>query len=94
MPGISAGGASAKRSQACSRVSTTKPAGFSASEATLATSLLGPMPTEQVSCVARLDLGDQAAHGRARRVQPVEIEIRLVQADHLDALDVLAHEAP
>jgi hypothetical protein len=54
MPGTSAGGEEAKRWQACSRVSTTKPAGFSASEATLATSLLGPMPTEQVSSVAAL----------------------------------------
>ena len=54
MPGTSPGGACAKREQACSRVSTTKPAGFSASEATFATSLFGPMPTEQMSCVAAL----------------------------------------
>ena len=54
MPGTSAGERPAKRSHACSRVSTTKPAGFSASEATFATSLLGPIPTEHVSCVARL----------------------------------------
>ena len=48
MPGSSRAGAAAKRAHASSRVSTTKPAGFSASEATLATSLLGPIPTEQV----------------------------------------------
>ena len=38
------------------------------------------------------DLGDQPAHGGARRVQPVEVEIGLVEADDLDALDVRAHE--
>ncbi len=54
MPGTSPGREDAKRSQACSRVSTTNPAGFSASEATLAISLLGPIPTEQTSCVAAL----------------------------------------
>ena len=54
MPGISRGGASAKRSHACSRVSTTKPCGFSASEATLATSRFGPMPTDAVSPVSAL----------------------------------------
>ncbi len=43
--------AEAKRAHACSRVSTTNPAGFSASEATFATSLFGPIPTEQVSRV-------------------------------------------
>ena len=46
MPGRSCGGARAKRSHAISRLSATMPAGFSQSEATLATSLLGPMPTE------------------------------------------------
>jgi len=54
IPGSSPGGEPAKRSHACSRLSTTKPAGFSASDATFATSLLGPMPTEQLSWVARL----------------------------------------
>ena len=49
IPGTIAGGAEAKRSQAWARVSTTNPPGFSASEATLATSLLGPIPTEQLS---------------------------------------------
>ena len=52
MPGISPGEAPANRSHAISRESTTKPSGFSASEATLATSLLGPIPIEQVSPVA------------------------------------------
>ena len=51
MPGTSPGGEPAKRSRACSAVSSTKPSGFSASEATLATSLLGPMPMEQPSPV-------------------------------------------
>ena len=54
MPGTSPGGEEAKRAHAWRRSSTTKPAGFSASEATLATSLFGPMPIEQVSSVADL----------------------------------------
>ena len=49
MPGTSSGGEEANLAHACSRVRTTKPAGFSASEATLATSLFGPIPTEQLS---------------------------------------------
>ena len=49
IPGISPGARRAKRAHACSRVSTTNPAGFSASEATFATSLFGPIPTEHVS---------------------------------------------
>ena len=92
MPGTSPGGAAAKRAQACSRLSTTKPAGFSASEATLATSLLGPMPTEHVSCVVLRDLGDEPAHGGARREQAVEVEVGLVEPDDLHALDVRAHD--
>jgi hypothetical protein len=52
MPGTSPQPAPAKRAQACSRLSTTKPRGFSASEATLATSLFGPIPIEHVSPVA------------------------------------------
>ena len=51
-PGSRPGGACANRAQASSRESTTKPRGFSASEATLATSLLGPIPTEQPRPVA------------------------------------------
>ena len=51
MPGTRPGGEPAKRSRACSRVSARKPSGFSASEATLATSLLGPMPIEHTSPV-------------------------------------------
>ena len=47
MPGTSAHREAPNRAQACSRLSTTKPLGFSASEATLATSLLGPIPIEQ-----------------------------------------------
>ena len=48
MPGRRPGDASAKRSQAISRLSATSPAGFSQSLATLATSLFGPMPTDAV----------------------------------------------
>ena len=51
MPGTSPGEALAKRALAWAASSTTKPSGFSASEATFATSLLGPRPTEQVSPV-------------------------------------------
>ncbi len=51
IPGISLHGALANRSHACSRLSTTNPCGFSASEATFATSLFGPMPTDAVSPV-------------------------------------------
>ena len=46
IPGTSPGEACAKRAHACARLSTTNPAGFSASEATFATSLFGPIPTE------------------------------------------------
>ena len=72
--------ASAKRSHACSRVSTTKPCGFSASEATFATSRFGPMPTEAARPVSALDLGDQPPHRGARRHQPGELEVGLVEA--------------
>ena len=58
----------------------------------MATSLLGPMPTEQVSCVVLLDVREQTPHRRSRRVQAREVEIGLVEADDLDALDVRAHE--
>ena len=47
MPGTSPGEAAAKRREASSRLSTTKPSGFSASDAIFATSLLGPIPIEQ-----------------------------------------------
>ena len=82
----------AKRAHACSRVSTTNPAGFSASEATFATSLFGPIPTEHVSSVRAPDLRDQPAHRRARREQPGQVEVGLVEPDDLDALDVRAHD--
>ncbi len=92
MPGTRPGGEEAKRAHACSRLSTTKPAGFSASEATFATSLLGPMPTEHVSSRGGPDLGDEPAHRRARREQPLDVEVGLVEPDDLHALDVRAHE--
>ena len=40
----------------------------------------------------RLDLGHQPAHRGARREQPLEVEVGLVEADDLDALDVLADD--
>ena len=92
MPGTRPGGAEAKRAQACSRLSTTKPAGFSASDATFATSLFGPMPTEQVSCRRLADLGHQPAHRRARREQALQVEVGLVQPHDLHALHVRAHD--
>ena len=52
MPGTRPGDASAKRIRAPSAVSSRKPSGFSASDATFATSLFGPMPTLQVSPVS------------------------------------------
>jgi len=70
MPGISDGGLSAKRAQACSRVSTTNPAGFSASEATFAMSLFGPIPTEQVNCVAPRSRRSGGASPRAASRAP------------------------
>ena len=86
-------GEEAKRAHACfAGPSTTKPAGFSASEATFATSLFGPIPTEHVSCVAGLDLREQPSHRRARRGQALDVQVRLVEADDLDALDVRADE--
>ena len=51
IPGISPQGEPPNRAQASWRVRTTKPRGFSASDATLATSLLGPMPTELLRLV-------------------------------------------
>ena len=92
MPGTSPGDAPAKRAQACSRLRTTKPAGFSASEATLATSLLGPMPTDALIPVALADLGHQPAHRGARRDQAAEVEVGLVEPDDLDVVDLGAHE--
>ena len=49
IPGTSPHGEAANRAQACSRLRTTNPPGFSASEATFATSRLGPTPIEQLS---------------------------------------------
>ena len=46
MPGINPGGEPANRSHASSRDGTTDARGFSASDATLATSRFGPMPTD------------------------------------------------
>ena len=72
MPGISRGGEAPKRSRACSAVSIRKPSGLSASEATLATSLFGPMPIEQASPVARVTaalIRRPAALGRSTPVR-------------------------
>jgi hypothetical protein len=51
IPGIRPGEAPANRSRAISHDSTVNPSGLSASDATLATSLFGPMPIEHVSPV-------------------------------------------
>ena len=90
IPGIRPGGEPPKRSHACSRVRTTKPFGFSASEATFATSFDGPMPIEH----AKPRLGrDRRLHPPRGRLGPLEagqVEIGLVEADDLHSLDLLA----
>ena len=53
MPGSSPGDAPPKRSTAISRLSATKPSGFSQSLAILATSRFGPMPTDAPRPVRR-----------------------------------------
>jgi hypothetical protein len=76
--GHEAGDASAKRIRAPSAVSSRKPSGFSASDATFATSLFGPMPTLQVSPVSALT----ASLTRARRSgagRAGEVEVGLVE---------------
>ena len=67
--------------------------GFSASDATLATSLLGPMPTDALMPGLLRIVGDQprASPPSARRA-PVEVEIRLVQPELLDEVHVRAHD--
>ena len=48
-------------------------------------------PDRAVQAGVGADLLDEPAHRRARGQQAVEIEVRLVQADDLDALDLRAH---
>ena len=88
MPGSEPGRRSAKRAHASSRLSTTKPAGFSASEATFATSLFGPMPTEAVRPVAALISATIRRIAARGAIRPLEVEVGLVEADDLDALDL------
>ena len=75
------------RSQACSRLSTTNPRGFSASEATLATSLFGPIPIEQPSPVVRSISRREPAHRGVRGRQAGQVEVGLVEPDDLDRVD-------
>ncbi len=71
MPGTRPGEASANRSRAPSAVSSRKPSGFSASDATFATSLLGPMPTLHVSPVSALTASLTARAAERCRSSPV-----------------------
>ena len=83
----------AKRSHACSRVSTTNPRGFSASEATFATSRLGPIPIDALEPGrARGSRRTSRRIARLRRDEAVEVQVGLVEAQQLDALDVRAHD--
>ena len=79
---------------ACSRPIATKPAGFSASEATLATSRLGAIPAEIWMPVCSLDLGDQRAQDAQRLVDAGQVDVGLVDPGLLDDLDALAHQTP
>jgi len=81
----------AKRSIAISRDMTQKPSGFSASDATFATSLFGPMPIEQTSPVASWTAA------LTRRAAPSGARCRtgrgsLVEPDDLDARDVVLED--
>ncbi len=60
----------------------------------MATSLLGPIPTEQVSRVAALISASSRRIAARGEYRPVEVQVGLVEADDLDALDVLAHDRP
>ena len=71
IPGSRPGAEPAKRSRACAALSTTKPSGFSASEATFATSLLGPIPIEQPRPVACVTARLHAQRRGARTVEPL-----------------------
>ena len=82
----------ANRSLACSAVSTTNPRGFSASDATFATSLFGPIPTEQLQPGPLLDPSGQPPHRRVRREQPGQLQIGLVESHDLDRLGRVPHD--
>ena len=88
----------AKRSSASSRESTTSPAGLPSSLVIFASIRLSEIPTEQVSPVSLADLGRDPPHRRLRREEPGQVEVGLVEPDHLDRLDVapqhLHHLAP
>ncbi len=71
---------------------TTNPRGFSASEATFATSLFGPIPIEQPRPVARSISAREPPHRRVRGGQPGQLEVGLVEPDHLDRLHVRPHD--
>ena len=49
-------------------------------------------PTEQVSCSSRPISATQPAHGGARREQPVDVKVGLVEAHHFDLLNVRADD--
>ena len=66
MPGISRGEWRARRTQASSRPSTTKPRGLSRSDATLAISRFGATPTEIDDARALLDRVDELAQHAQR----------------------------
>ena len=54
--------------------------------------LVRPDPDRAGQPRGGLDLGHQPAHRGARREQPLEVEVGLVEADHLHALHVLADD--
>ena len=88
IPGTRPGDSAAKRSRASSRESTTSPAGLPSSLTILASIRLSEIPTEQVSPVSRADLGRDPPHRRLRREDPGQVQVGLVEPDHLDRLDV------
>ena len=55
--------------------------------------LVRPDPHRADELRRGLDVGQHAAHGRARRIQTAQVEVGLVEAHHLDALHVRAHDA-
>ena len=89
-PGSARGSARRSARTPARGVSSTKPSGFSASDATLATSLFGPIPIEQHRPAW---LEHRRLHPASRRPVAVEagqVEVGLVEPDHLDALHLVA----
>ena len=92
IPGTSPHGAPANRSQACSRGEHDEAARLLGVGGDLGHELVGPDPDRAAEPGRALDLGAEPPHRRVRRGQPGELEVGLVEPDHLDRLDVRADD--